>query len=227
MYAIGEILLVVIGILIALSINNWNQQKLDRITENNYLRAIVNELKSNNEIDDQLIFSRMDKKINSLLLAKAYAEGRHTVENQKEFINAVGYGAVFSGSYFLGDDDVFKELVSTGNLSLLIDSEIKEAIIIYYNSQESYFNRSKIHASSYLDFTNKIKPFDSQNISHISEYDQAEAMEAYKTSEFREIIDKELSYTYKIRDYVTNQARFAKNAIDLIEKKLNKPEAKP
>ena len=30
-YAIGEILLVVIGILIALSINNWNQK---RITEN-------------------------------------------------------------------------------------------------------------------------------------------------------------------------------------------------
>jgi len=32
-YAIGEILLVVIGILIALSINNWKQSRLDTITE--------------------------------------------------------------------------------------------------------------------------------------------------------------------------------------------------
>ena len=33
-YAIGEIVLVVIGILIALSINNWNQQRLDTIDHN-------------------------------------------------------------------------------------------------------------------------------------------------------------------------------------------------
>ena len=33
-YAIGEIVLVVIGILIALSINNWNQKSLDRILNN-------------------------------------------------------------------------------------------------------------------------------------------------------------------------------------------------
>ncbi|MBT8375687.1 MAG: hypothetical protein KJO22_02340, partial [Bacteroidia bacterium] len=32
-YAIGEIVLVVIGILIALQINNWNQKRLERIEE--------------------------------------------------------------------------------------------------------------------------------------------------------------------------------------------------
>jgi hypothetical protein len=31
-YAIGEIVLVVIGILIALQINNWNERRKDRIT---------------------------------------------------------------------------------------------------------------------------------------------------------------------------------------------------
>ena len=33
-YAIGEIVLVVIGILIALSINNWNQKRLELDEEN-------------------------------------------------------------------------------------------------------------------------------------------------------------------------------------------------
>ena len=36
-YAIGEILLVVFGILIALQINNWNQKRLERIEENTIL----------------------------------------------------------------------------------------------------------------------------------------------------------------------------------------------
>lgn len=37
-YAIGEILLVVIGILIAVQINNWNTYKKDRQTEQQYLQ---------------------------------------------------------------------------------------------------------------------------------------------------------------------------------------------
>ncbi|NNC35807.1 MAG: hypothetical protein HKO09_13100, partial [Croceitalea sp.] len=41
-YAIGEIILVVIGILIALQINNWNEQRKDRIRE----QIILNNLKS-------------------------------------------------------------------------------------------------------------------------------------------------------------------------------------
>lgn len=38
-YAIGEILLVVIGILIALQINSVNENRLERIEERKYLRA--------------------------------------------------------------------------------------------------------------------------------------------------------------------------------------------
>ncbi|WP_194977145.1 DUF6090 family protein [Aquiflexum lacus] len=43
-YAIGEILLVVIGILIALQINNWNEWRKDRIKEENILHDLVNEI---------------------------------------------------------------------------------------------------------------------------------------------------------------------------------------
>ena len=35
-YAIGEIVLVVIGILIALSINNWNEDRKSRAVEKNW-----------------------------------------------------------------------------------------------------------------------------------------------------------------------------------------------
>ncbi len=36
-YAIGEIVLVVIGILIALAVNNWNQEKKDYLLGKDYL----------------------------------------------------------------------------------------------------------------------------------------------------------------------------------------------
>ena len=43
-YAIGEILLVVIGILIALQINNWNEDRKTKLQAQNYRKTIVNDL---------------------------------------------------------------------------------------------------------------------------------------------------------------------------------------
>ena len=49
LYAIGEIFLVMIGILLALQINNWNEDRKDRLTE----RKILQELAENLEINAQ------------------------------------------------------------------------------------------------------------------------------------------------------------------------------
>ena len=43
-YTIGEIVLVVVGILIALSINNWNEQRIKSLTETASLLGIRSEL---------------------------------------------------------------------------------------------------------------------------------------------------------------------------------------
>ena len=40
-YAIGEIILVVIGILIALQINNWNEERKTKDTVQNYLSMVL------------------------------------------------------------------------------------------------------------------------------------------------------------------------------------------
>lgn len=46
-YAIGEILLVTVGILIALQVNNWNEQRKQRNKELHYLANLKNDLKLN------------------------------------------------------------------------------------------------------------------------------------------------------------------------------------
>lgn len=67
-YAIGEIILVVIGILIALQINNWNEYRKERKVETD----ILNELKDNLyqdivnlkvKIDENSSFIKANKKI--------------------------------------------------------------------------------------------------------------------------------------------------------------------
>ena len=44
-YAIGEIVLVVIGILIALAINNWNQDRLSKNLESQYYNRLIDDVR--------------------------------------------------------------------------------------------------------------------------------------------------------------------------------------
>ena len=46
-YAIGEIALVMIGILLALQVSNWNEHRKDRVKETTYLNDIKDDLQSN------------------------------------------------------------------------------------------------------------------------------------------------------------------------------------
>ena len=54
-YAIGEIVLVVIGILIALQINNWNEKRKENSTIETYLKGIVVDLNNDTKRFDIII----------------------------------------------------------------------------------------------------------------------------------------------------------------------------
>jgi len=61
-YAIGEIVLVVIGILIALQINNWNENNnLNTLKQEYYHQLLVDLKKDVESIDEFFIFSQIDR----------------------------------------------------------------------------------------------------------------------------------------------------------------------
>ena len=94
LYAIGEIVLVVIGILIALSINNWNQEKKSLEKTNLLLTQVLKELafninKANSVIElyrgnDSLIYNVLNKK----LTYNDYKSGKRYVSLMRSSIEA-------------------------------------------------------------------------------------------------------------------------------------------
>ncbi len=62
-YAIGEIILVVIGILIALQINNWNENKKANITETYVLKEVLSNLNEDAIILNDIINQRKKAKL--------------------------------------------------------------------------------------------------------------------------------------------------------------------
>lgn len=82
-YALGEIILVVIGILIALQINNWNQRRIENLRTYELLQSMGNDLKS--DIGFLTTYIKFNKK---------------QVRNSIELLNAPLEEAIDSDSLF-------------------------------------------------------------------------------------------------------------------------------
>ena len=85
MYAVGEILLVVIGILIAIQVDNWNEQRKDQFELTKILEDILQDMKMDiANLNDEIVFlAERSKRI-------------------KSFINTQNYDAVTRDSLELG-----------------------------------------------------------------------------------------------------------------------------
>jgi len=124
-YAIGEIVLVVIGILIALQINNWNELKKERAVEVNYLKNLKADLLLELDNNEDFSLYRFEKAGSCTILLNGVAP--KTIEDVKNYTDE--YEKVFIWDGFVPNNNTFKELLSSGNLSLIKNDAIKNALL--------------------------------------------------------------------------------------------------
>ncbi len=127
-YAIGEIMLVVIGILIALQVNNWNE---NRIIENIKSQALLN-LK-----DDILYDIRVLKNLDSLYNVWHLQAGKiysKLINRSMDRINSIDEFIIGRGSmnHLTVKTTTFDEMVNTGLLYKINDPQISQSINEYY-----------------------------------------------------------------------------------------------
>lgn len=124
-YAIGEILLVVIGILIALQVNNWNVQVNKRNQELHYLENIKKDLLLNIAQMDEYIEDRT-KKVQSASIVLEHFEGK-PITDPNEF-NA-HLQNIYTWQRFFQVNNTFQELTYSGNLALISNDSIKNTLL--------------------------------------------------------------------------------------------------
>ncbi len=219
-YAIGEIILVVIGILIALSLNNWNQKRIDKKNSNEYLGEIKKEINANINLTDYYIIQRLPIKIEGLLLVKQYCENRIQVTDTLDFLNKVSLGGMISNGLEFLSNNVYDELKNTGNFQLITNDSIKIKVKNYYWGLEADTKNVGVYKSDFTKLLSELRPFDSSNPEFISNYDQKEMMRAFKSVEFRKKVDLELSYAYSIQKKAIGLNDEGNKILELLEIEL-------
>ena len=124
-YAIGEIVLVVIGILIALQVINWNIEKTEKNREEKYLSNIVLDLKKDIIRLDYLIEFRKIRLIGDQKIIEQINGIR--VNNLNELTKYVVNSLMENN--FSPNNTTFLELSNSGNLNLISNDSIKYLLL--------------------------------------------------------------------------------------------------
>jgi hypothetical protein len=124
-YAIGEIILVVIGILIALQINNWNEARKLRNQEVTYLENLKTDLELNIIEFNEYLNARTSS-IESANKVLEYFEGKPLSD-----LNDLNFHAtnVYIWHKFTLHDNTYQELLNSGNLTIISDDTIKNGLL--------------------------------------------------------------------------------------------------
>jgi hypothetical protein len=131
-YAIGEILLVVIGILIALQINTWNEERVARKNEAKILQTLLEDLKS------AKTYSLNSIKIEELSIGQ-YRRVLKGGESRMEFLESPYMDSLFLALIWnvSGGDapfiNSFSDLKNAGQTGLISNEEIRSSFTALEN----------------------------------------------------------------------------------------------
>jgi len=222
-YAIGEIVLVVIGILIALQVNNWNEELKIKNEEKSTLEKLFNE---SGQIVNYLneVCNKYDNLI-SIIDKSAIALNTKTLNGMQEEEFAFG---VYSTAYFEAispPKSTFEELNNTGKINHIQSDYVRKSISAYYSELE-YINTQLVY------FRNQYtKPVEVAGKDFVYEYDSISDGKLKPIIHFDNLANNNLfisNHVKALRDQIVfNESRkklleFAKNMQQELNRELNK-----
>jgi len=129
-----ELLVVVIGILMALGLDRLNQDRVDRQIEQAYFAQLIDDLESDVVLLDSAI-GQANKHADAALRVLAVIEdGSGIVADKQAFAWDVNYSGYIA--FFYPTDFSYRDLTSTGNMDLIRDTDLKRSIVGYYENIE-------------------------------------------------------------------------------------------
>ncbi|TYA59666.1 hypothetical protein FVF61_01030 [Formosa maritima] len=139
-YAIGEIILVVIGILIALQINNWNEKRKEQEKGQVYLERLKENLILDLEhLELNINFYKQVFEYGNLALA--YSDG-DTIESKNNWEILVAFFHASQIWPLILTSSTYEELKSSGELSLLQSVDLRNSLSYFYGGGLERYNHT-------------------------------------------------------------------------------------
>ena len=184
LYAIGEIILVVIGILIAVSLNNWNQTRKERLQE----KYILSQLKKEIAANAKYIATDIEKNTSSLNAAIALVKVLQDkqLEQQQALVDSLMVG-IYAISGFDPITGFINDVINTGKLEIITDDSIRSQLAnweyVFLDYKDDYNIRNSVLFRELVPYVQKHYPL----INLLQSYDDYEKSGDYSQLRYSEL----------------------------------------
>ena len=134
-YAIGEIILVVIGILIALQINNWNENRKINSQETVYLQDLKNDFTFDIETLQGRVTDNIER-VHNIDTIFSLISSKKIFTEQDEALLANMTLKLFGESYFIPEKGTINQIQSSSSGSFIKNKTLRDLIFRYYSNNE-------------------------------------------------------------------------------------------
>lgn len=148
-YAIGEILLIVIGILIALQINSWYSFRQDRVAEKEYLLRMVEDLKIDTVNIASMIGLAKEKETSIEFLFPYVRSKDKVIIDTLQFIDRFVKSSYLGWAHYQVTTGTIEELRNTGDFRLIQNAPLRSEIVNYYLQAEQGYQRIEKRRGNY------------------------------------------------------------------------------
>ena len=128
-YALGEVILVVVGILIALQVNNFNEKRVEKRAMKDYFQKISFNINADIKESERLLKFRQDHIVGCNKVSKALIENNFS---DQLLIQKAIFEMIIEVQLNY-NKDAFESLKSSGYLRYLKNEALEESLNDYYN----------------------------------------------------------------------------------------------
>ena len=130
-YAIGEVFLVVIGILIALQVNNWNQNRIDKNAAVDFEARLLEDIYEEKALLESVSKYQSTVKKYALYAMEVLESGELNDNDGSDFLISLYQASQLQ--YPTTATSTYQELLSAGKIGIIADDSLRSGIITYYN----------------------------------------------------------------------------------------------
>ena len=220
-WILSETLVIVLGVLLALALDDYWTAHQERDLELQYLLRLQADVQADIDYIDQVVRERLDIKVQSLADIAPIVRGQKPVpEDVESFLRSVALGGLLGASSTRWiRDTTFEDLKFTGNLRLIRDVDLRQKISRYYAEFDTFYGRSRDRRTGYAAYVHALVPAELRNdmeFADMEEFGIERAIVRFTSNEFQDLFNQEYNYAF-FTQRLNFRARSAQLKTDLEE----------